>query len=100
MRRFDPQTTGRNRTLLSRILIPGTVKVHELSRATEQWEELVRSYQSRAGEKNSGDVRFGILIEMGPEHIKTHIHFNLTRLPDYAAVRSEIETFFEARLSS
>ena len=37
---------------------------------------------------------------MCPEHIKTHIHLNLTRLPDYASVRSEIETFFEARQSS
>ena len=34
------------------------------------------------------------------EHIKTHIHLNLTRLPDYASVRSEIETFLEARQSS
>ena len=33
-------------------------------------------------------------------HQDTHIHFNLTRLPDYASVRSEIETFFEARQSS
>ena len=34
------------------------------------------------------------------EHIKTHIHLNLTRLPDYASVRTEIETFLEARQSS
>ena len=37
---------------------------------------------------------------MCPEHIKTHIHLNLTRLPDYASVRSEIETFLEAQQSS
>ena len=99
VRRFDPQTVGRKRTLLSRINNPGTVKVHELSRAIEQWEERVRSYQSRAREK-SDDVRSGILTEMCPEHIKTHIHLSLTRLPDCASVRSEIETFLEARQSS
>ena len=33
---------------------------------------------------------------MCPEHIKTHIHLNLARLPDYAAVRSEFETFLDA----
>ena len=66
MRRFDPQTVGRLRTFLSRIINPGTVKVHELSRAIEQCEERL----------------------------------NLTRLPDYAAVRSETETFLEARQSS
>ena len=100
VRRFDPQTVGRKRTLLSRIINPGTVKVHELSRAIEQWEERVRSYQSRAREKMSDDVRSGILTEMCPEHIKTHIHLNLTRLPDYASVRSEIETFLEVEFES
>ena len=50
-------------------------------------------------EKISDDVRSGTLTEMCPEHIKTHIHLNLTRLPDYAAVRSEIETFCKARQS-
>ena len=100
MRRFDPQTVGRKGMLLSRILNPGTGKVHELSRAIEQREERVRSYQSRAREIISDNVRSRILTEMCPEYIKTHIHVNFTRLPDYAAVRSEIETFFEARQSS
>ena len=74
--------------------------MRELSRAIEQWDERVRSYQSRARENISDDVRSGILTETCPEHIKTHIHLNLTRLPDYASVRSEIETFLEARQSS
>ena len=30
VRRFDPQTVGRKRTLLSRIINPGAVKVHEV----------------------------------------------------------------------
>ena len=63
VRRFDPQAVGRKRTLLSRILNPGTVKVHELSRAMEQWEERVRSHQSRAREIMSDDARSGILTE-------------------------------------
>ena len=55
---------------------------------------------SREREKKIDDLRSGILTEMCPEHIKTHIHLNLTRLPDYAYVRSEIETFLEARQST
>ena len=50
-------------------------------------------------EKNYDDARSGILTEMCPEHIKTHVHLNFARLPDYAAVRSEIETSLEARQS-
>ena len=53
MRRFDPETVGRKRTRLSRIINPGKVKVDELSRAIEQWEERVRSCQSSAREKIS-----------------------------------------------
>ena len=34
---------------------------------------------------------------MCPEHTKTHSDLNLTRLPDYAGVRSEIETILEAQ---
>ena len=75
-RRFDPQTVGRKRTLLNRIINPGTVKVDELSRAIEQWEERARSYQYRAREKISDGVRSGILTGMCPEHFKIHIHFN------------------------
>ena len=54
----------------------------------------------QSARKKSDDVRSGILTEMCPEHIKTHIHLNLTRSPDYASVRLEIETFLEARQSS
>ena len=82
--------------MLSHIINPGTVKVHELSRAIEQCEERVRSYQSRAPEKFSDDVRYGILIEMFP----ARHHLNLTRLPDYASVRLEIESFLKAKHSS
>ena len=88
------------RTLLSRILNHGTVKVHELSRAIEQWEERVRSYQSRVRERISDDVRSRSLTEMCLERIKTHIHINLTRLADFVAVRSEIETFLQEGQSS
>ena len=71
--------------------------MHALSRAIELWEERVRSYRSRARENISYAVRSEILTETCPEHIKTNIHLNLTHLPDYAAVLSEIETFLEAR---
>ena len=62
--------------------------------------DVVRSSRSRARDIISDDVLSGILTEMWLEHIKTHIHLNLTRLPDYAAGRSEIDTFPEARQSS
>ena len=87
VRRFDPQTVGRKRTLLS---------CHEPLNSGKNVSDRI----SREREKNSDDVRSGILTEMFPEHIKTHIHLNLTRLPDFASDRSEIETFLEARQSS
>ena len=58
VRNFDPQTVGRKRTLLSRNINPGTVKVHELSRPIEQWEERVRSCHPRyTGVRTTGRPR-------------------------------------------
>ena len=93
VRRFDPQTVGRKRTLLSR---------ESAWVVTSHWTvgRTCQIVSVESARKNSDDVRSGILTEMCPEHIKTHIHFNLFRLPDYASVRSEIETFLEARQSS
>ena len=65
---FDPLRIGRKRALHSRIL-------------------------EGEREKNSDDVRSGILTEMCLEHIKSHNHFNLAHLPTDDAVRSEIEQF-------
>ena len=67
--------------------------MHELSQAIDQWEERVRSYQVRARDRISDDVRSGILTDVFFAKIKTHIHLNLSRLPDYAAGRSEIAMF-------
>ena len=79
-KRFGPQTVVRKRTLLSLI---------QSWNRENQWEERVRSYQSRVPERISDDVRSGILTDMCFAKIKTHIHLNLSRLPDNAALRSE-----------
>ena len=89
---FHPQMVGRKWALLSRILNPGTVKAHELSRAT---------YQPRAREIISDDVRSGIFTYMFLLNTSKHTFTSVFhRLPDYAAVRSEIETSLEAQQSS
>ena len=96
-RRYDPQTVGRKRAMLSRILAPGSAKIADLSAAIQRWEESVRVYQERSRENLSDDVRTGILIEMLPEALKNHVYLNQNRLVNYEQVKSEIETYLEAR---
>ena len=96
-RRYDPQTVGRKRAMLSRILAPGAARIADLSSAIQRWEESVRVYQERSRERLSDDVRTGILIEMLPEALKNHVYLNQNRLVNYEQVRSEIETYLEAR---
>ena len=96
-RRYDPQTVGRKRAMLSRILAPGSAKIADLSAAIQRWEESVRVYQERSRENLSDDVRTGILIEMLPEALKNHVYLNQNRLANYEQVKSEIETYLEAR---
>ena len=78
MRKAPQQTTGRKRTLLSRI---GTVKVHELSRAFSGGGTC-QNASIQSARKNSDDVRSGILPEMCPEHQNVmsveQIHESLT----------------------
>ena len=96
-RRFDPQTVGRKRALLGKILAPGVSKMSDLSASIEQWEERVRQYQDRSRESLSEDVRAGILIEMAPEQLRTHLYLNQSRLESYDKVRAEIFSFLEAK---
>ena len=47
-RRYDPQTIGRKRSTMARLLQPGTFRIEEVSTALETWERRVREYEKRS----------------------------------------------------
>ena len=93
MRRFGPWTVGWN--VVDSHPQSWNNKVHDCRESLVARTCQIVSIQS--AEKKNDAVRSGILTEMCPEQIKTHIHLNPTRLTDYPAVRSEIEKFPQAR---
>ena len=102
MRRFDPHTNQRKRAIMSRILNPGQFKLAELSQQIEIWEEAVRQYENRASTpenpvKLPEDIKEGVITDMCPEILKTHLQLNASKFEDYAAIRDEIMVFLEAK---
>jgi hypothetical protein len=94
-RRFDPLTVGRSRNMLQAILTPGTFKCSELLAAIEHWEQQVATYARRRGpgglkREVAEDIKMGILQQIGPNELKTHLFLNQSRFATYEKMREEI----------
>ena len=106
LRRFDPTTGGRRRAMLRHILNPNKItKIEELSAALEQWEELVRQYESRKkadGTRHQLDeeIKVSVLEHLCPPEIERHLQLNRTRYSNYTDVRQELVTYLETKLGS
>ena len=101
VRRYDPATVGRRRNLMKAVLYPGQAKLEELFGHIDRWEELVRQYETRrdsAGQRQQipEDMKMGVLQEMCPEVLQTHLYLNASRLVTYLSVKEEIIGFVEA----
>ena len=51
IRRFDPHSVGRQRTILSRVLHPNRCEVKDLFRGLESWIADVQRYEERSGRR-------------------------------------------------
>ena len=90
---------------MGRILHPGQFKLAELTSALERWEELVRSYERRKDHTGNRqnlavEIKAGIIVEMCPEQLKTHLQLNAARFISYEEIKKEVVSFIEARESA
>ena len=102
-KRFDPTTAGRSRNAMRSILNPGQFKAQELRAALEKWEQAVSLYCKRkdaTGQRRSvpDDILMGILQDMGPQELRTHLQLNQSKFTTYAAMRAETVGYLEAKL--
>ena len=105
VRRYDPATIGRRRNLMKAVFYPGQAKLAELFGHIDRWEELVRQYETRrdsAGQRQQipEEMKMGVLQEMCPEVLQTHLYLNASRLVTYLSVKEEIIGFVEAKSGS
>ena len=104
-RRFDPQVIGRSKNMLKHVLNPPSCKASDMLQGLEQWEQLCRRYSSRKGPDGQkrtlpDDILMGILQEMGPQELKTHLYLNSQKFKTYADMRQEVVSFLEAKVGS
>lgn len=103
VRRFDPSTGGRRRTLLRHLLNPAKcTKIEELSRRIEQWEEQLRLYQNRKrsdGTRHELDeeIRLSVLEHLCPVELERHLQMNRSRYKNYQEMRAEVSLYLETR---
>jgi hypothetical protein len=63
-KRVDPTGIGRWRSIMSKLLQPGSFAVKDLTSALVKWEDQVRMYERRTSKELPGDVKASILTEM------------------------------------
>ena len=98
MKRFDPQTNSRKRSLMSKILNPGTAKLEQLSDKIEQWETDVLQFEQRSGKPVDDEFKAGILQEMCPTDLRDHLVLNASRFNNATAIRHEIFAYLENKM--
>ena len=106
VRRYDPSTGGRRRTMLRHILNPQKCqKLDDVSNTDEVWEEQLRIYESRKrsdGTRHSLDdeIKVSILEHLCPTEIERRLQLNRSRYTTYQEVRAEVSLYLETRLGS
>ena len=71
----------------------------------EHWEQLCRRYTDRKGPDGRrrelpDDILMGMLQEMGPPELSTHLHLNSQKCTSHAVVRSEVVSCLEAKVGA
>lgn len=104
IRRYDPTTGSRRRTIPRHILNPTkAAKIDDLSAALEFWEEQLRLYESRKradGSRHTLDeeIKVPLLEHLCPAELEKHLQMNHSRYQSYADVRNEVVLYMESRL--
>ena len=95
--RFDPQTAGRRRSAMSRILNPGQSKMAEFSSDIEKWEDRVHQYEKRRNRPLDDDIKAAVMAEMAPDKLREHLYLNQGRYAAYPDVREAVMLYLEHR---
>ena len=105
IKKYDPMASGRRRNLMNQILQPPKCKIQELQSGLEKWETLIRVYERRRGAdgqtgKIPEDIKIGVITEMCPDVLKTHLQLNQDKFRDYSDVRMQIMNYLEVKVNS
>ena len=106
VRRYDPSTGNRRRSMLRHVLNPQRVqKIEDLSHSIEKWEEALRLYEGRKRADGTrhvldDEIKSSVLESMCPSDLEKHLQLNRARYSSYDDVKQEIILYLESRLGS
>ena len=106
VKRYDPSTGNRRRSMLKHVLSPQRVqKIEELSHSIEKWEEALRLYEGRKRADGTrhvldDEIKSSVLESMCPSDLERHLQLNRSRYSSYDDVKQEITLYLESRLGS
>ena len=69
----------------------------------DYWDQLCRRYTDRKGSDSkkrelADDIFMGILQEMGPPELRTHLYLNSQKCASYAVMRNKVISFQETEV--
>lgn len=95
----EPKTDGRRLMLLCELVagkLLNGAKSKDVLQKLITWETSLAEYEAM-GTPMADELTRGVLLKNAPEQIATHLHINITTLPDYLTMRTAIESFLTAR---
>ena len=95
---FDPETAPSNLQLLKKILQPKRHSSPEnLLTVIENWEQLIKLYESRSKDVVKDDyLRLG-LMELVPTNLQEHLHMQMARIKTYREMRDEVDAYIASK---
>eukprot|EP00971_Amphidinium_carterae_P330621 6463747-Amphidinium_carterae.1 len=66
----------------------------------ESWEKAVSLYEERTGEMLADSVKRLTLQVLCPPALQDHLDFHASRLSTYAATKSEVDAYLDAKTSA
>ena len=93
--RFDPCNANKNLGLLQKLLAVKPVSLSTLRSTVLKWEESLRQYERRSGDKVGDTTRRVCMIGFLAEPLLTHVNLNISKFPDYVALRSAVFSYIE-----
>ena len=100
MRRFDPSTGSRKRTLLRHILNPGSVKMEQLPAHLQRWLDTIRLYERRKDRSGNrlqvtDEIKISVLEQLGPKELERHLQLRAATLTTFDDCLAEVQQYVE-----
>ena len=96
--KFEPQVLSKGLVWRRTILNPAFPdKESQFQGALMDWEAEVLKYEEEEKKKIDDEDKMGVLLEVAPSGIQSHIRQNMRQLDTYAKMKSQVESYLTSK---